>query len=367
MVITTNLAETNYPISGSLMPFLLIAEWVVCFLFLELGIVLWIRARVKRKELKTIEEKGVIGILIGYSLMWNFFIIGDYYVSNSELRLFLFNIGYLCIIIGANMFVYEIEKSKIFYKKRYITIIFTAISIIYVIVLFTNVEYGFYAINAFWPFLFLFLLLYLKKIIVINKKKRQLHTFHRVLFEFSMGGALLIVGYGLTTDLGRELLGAGLEIRLLGDILQLTSSIFIVLFIISTPSFSEYGWRGKIDRIIIMHKSGLLLFQRRFRDASELDGPLISGILTTLKMLLERIIDKESASVIEKQDKILIIQPGKYINGVLICDEMLLSLRTMLTILVNKIEAIYSKILENWTGDLKIFGPIEEIVKDVFF
>ncbi len=361
--------ETTYPITGPLLPYLLVLECVVCFVYLEIGIMLGIRARIKRKELRIMQEKAFIGLFIGYGLMWLFGIYGDYYTTNPQVRMEIYNIGHIAIAIGANIFVYEIEKSKVFFKKRYFTFTIAATSIIFLyLTYFNKMEYSGYAINIFWPFLFLFLTLYLKKLILVNRKKKELHNFHLLLFEFALGSSLLIVGYGLTTDTIREILQIGLEVRLFGDILQVIASIFIVLFIISTPSFSEYDWQEKIDRILIMHKSGLLLFEKKFHeDLPPLDGTYMSGILTTLKLMLERVVDKESASIIEKQDKILIIQPGKSIFGVLICNEMLNSLRILLSNLINKIEAIYSNILENWKGDLKIFAPIDEIVNDIFF
>ena len=84
-------------------------------------------------------------------------------------------------------------------------------------------------------------------------------------------------------------------------------------------------------------------------------------------MMLDRISEKEEISIIEQKDKFIIIQPGKYIYGALICKANLFSVQILLNGLIEKIEKIYSHILKNWNGDLKMFKPITEIVRDHFF
>ena len=82
--------------------------------------------------------------------------------------------------------------------------------------------------------------------------------------------------------------------------------------------------------------------------------------------MLETVSASEDISIIEKKGKIVIIQPGKYIYGVLICDENLNSLQILLSNFIEKIETIYSNVLENWDGDLKVFKPINDFAKEIF-
>ena len=176
---------------------------------------------------------------------------------------------------------------------------------------------------------------------------------------------LTAFGYQLTTRFIVEIMG--LSIRLVGDILQLVGLIFIALFLFSVPSFSEYEWRDQIDYISIMHKSGLFIYEKSFKDKISMDESIITGTLTTIKMMLEEFGDTKSSSIIRKKDRTFIIEPGRYIYGVLICDKELEALKHILSKFIEKVEMIYDNILINWDGNLKVFRPIEDIANEFFF
>ncbi len=176
---------------------------------------------------------------------------------------------------------------------------------------------------------------------------------------------MLVLGFGLTTTLMINLFGLG--IRLLGDIFQIIGIILFGLFFISVPSFSEIDWQKRIDNVLIMHKSGRLIYKKFFRTENiRANESLIAGVMTSLEMMLERVTHEKSVLTIEKKGKIIIIQPGKFINGLLICDENLKSLQILLNNFIEQIELIYSKVLETWDGDLKVFIPINDIANDIF-
>jgi hypothetical protein len=98
-----------------------------------------------------------------------------------------------------------------------------------------------------------------------------------------------------------------------------------------------------------------------------LDKSIITGTLTTIKMMLEEFSDSKSSSIIRKKDKTFIIEPGKFIYGVLICEKELESLKILLSKFIEKVELIYDNILMTWDGNLKIFSPIEDIANEFFF
>ena len=150
--------------------------------------------------------------------------------------------------------------------------------------------------------------------------------------------------------------------------MQLFGLFILFLFFISIPSFLEYDWQKKIDSLYIIHKSGLLIYTKSFigEDESPYNSS-ISGIITSLKMMLEHISNKEDISVIEQKGKIIIIHPGSYIYGVLICEVNLDSLQILLSNFIEKIEIIYSNILKEWDGDLKVLRPIDAIIKEYFY
>ena len=235
-----------FPIDGPLKEPLLIIESFIVIFFLELGIIFWIRATSEEvNELKGLQEKAYGWLLLGYSIMWVFIIIGDHFVDPIYFRTLILNIGFL------------------FHK-----------------------------------------------------------TPNRLPISY--------FGYFLTTRILVELIG--LEIRLFGDILQLIGLIFIALFLFSVPSFAEYEWRDQIEYLSIMHKSGLFIYQKAFKNKilSAMDESIITGTLTTIKMMLEEFGDSNSASIIRKKNKAFIIEPGKFIYGVIISNKELESLKILL-------------------------------------
>ncbi|MFX1257249.1 MAG: hypothetical protein ACFFAN_05295 [Promethearchaeota archaeon] len=199
-----------------------------------------------------------------------------------------------------------------------------------------------------------------------TKIKRVQKHFNLSLFEFIIGLFLILIGCLFSIDLIVKILS--LNFRLLGDVFQIIGVIFLALYFISVPTLSEYDWQEKIDNVLIIHKSGLFIYKKFFHETTTpINDSLVSGVISLIEMALEKITHKEEISIIEKEGKTIIIQPGQYIIGVLICDETLNSLLILLNNFINKIETLYSNILSNWDGELKIFKPIDDIAKEIFF
>ena len=115
-----------FPIVGDLKEPLLILESLIVFFFLELAIIFWLRVRKQKHELKSLQEKAYIWLLIGYSLMWFFIIIADHFIENPSIRLIYLNIGFISLIFCTSLFMYIIEKNKIFIRK----FLFTKLSLL---------------------------------------------------------------------------------------------------------------------------------------------------------------------------------------------------------------------------------------------
>ena len=359
------LGKIQFPLEGALAELLLIVEWIISFLFLELTLILWKRIIRNKNELKSLQEKAYFWIYLGFSLMWIFFIFSDFYVKTSVLRWLFLNFGYISLEIGAILFIYIIEIYKIFIKKHLFTIIFIIDIIIFFFVLIFAVEYTQIMSFTFWLLFIVFFSLYSKELQPIFNYNIALGSYKYKYLKLLSGVILVIVGFGLTTDFSINTLG--LAIRLLGDILQILGMVLLFLFFISIPSFSEYDWKDKINNVLIVLKSGLFIYKKYFQNENDpIYDSVISGVITSLKMMLDTVSANDDISIIEKKGKIVIIQPGKYIYGVLICDENLNSLQILLSNFIEKIETIYSNVLENWDGDLKVFKPINDFAKEIF-
>ncbi|MFX1321312.1 MAG: hypothetical protein ACFFAQ_06685 [Promethearchaeota archaeon] len=361
-----NFTIFQFPLSGSLADLLLVYEWLITFLSLELALTFLFRVNKYKKELRSLQEKAYIWLFLGFSFMWMFFIISDYYVETSIVRLIFLNCGYISLMTSVLIFIYIIESYKIFIIKYFFTVIFSLNIIAFFLILIINIDLTQFISFTFWPIFVVFFIFYSFKLYSIFKRNPVLGRFIFKYLSLLFGIILFIAGFGLTTDL--MIINFGLIMRMIGDIVQTCAIIFLFLFFISTPSFSEYEWQQNLDSLFIIHKSGLLIFQKSFVTKDEnLYESSISGKITSLKMMLEGISNKEEFSVIEQPAKLIIIQPGKYLYGALISKGSLISIRILLKNLIENIEKIYASVLKDWKGDLRVFKPINKIVKDHFF
>ena len=359
------ISETvNTQIKGSIRIPLLIMEWVILFLFLELAIIFWLRIINKKKALKNLQEKAYISILLGYAGSKLFYIIGDYYVDIS-LRMVFYNFAYLIFLIGLFFFIYTLEKYKIFIRKYLFTKILGVLIFFFISIFIVNIKYTQNVSYIFALVFVIFVIVYIRELYSSFYKKKELGNVIFDLIKFCLGIIFILFGYQLATDLSANIFG--IEIRIVGDIFQLIGLFFLFIFFISIPSFSEYDWQEKIKSVIIMYKSGLFIYKENFQGfIDSVDNSITTGMITILKMMLETFTEKEGTSIIEKGGNIIIIQPGRYIIGAIICDEKLNSIQILLNKFIEKIETVFSHILTNWDGNLTVFKLIEEISKEIF-
>jgi len=361
--------EVNSYISGELKLILLISEWLIVFCAFEFSLIFFLRTINKKKnELKSLQERAYVWLFLGYSMSYFLFIIGDYYV-NVSMRLIFYYIAYFILFFGAFSFIKIVEKYKIFIKKYFFSILYLSLIIIFSIILFIANEYARTYSIIFYPTFGIFFLFYLRAMYKDYYKKQELKQFRFNISKIIIGFILLALGYNIATDVVVE--NFGLEYRLIGNFIQIIAFLFIFLFFISIRSFSELDWQDKLNSIMIIHKSGLLIFNKSFKENQIVnEGTLVSGSIALLKIILEDLTQsKESKETlfIEKIGKTLIIQPGNEVIGVLICDEKLDSLIILLKKVIEKIENIYSAVLKDWQGDLKAFSPIKNIVEEIFY
>ena len=361
--------EVNSYISGDLKLILLISEWMIVFFAFEFSLIFFLRTINKKKnELKSLQEKAYVWLFLGYSISYVFYIIGDYYV-NVSMRLIFYYLAYFILSFGAFSFIKSIEKYKIFIKKYFFSTLFLSLIIIFLIILFIANEYARIYSTVFYPTFGIFFLFYLRALYKDYYKKKELKQFRFNILKIIIGFILLALGYNIATDVVVK--NFGLECRLIGNFIQIIAFLFIFLFFISIRSFSELDWQNKLNSIMIIHKSGLLIFNKNYKENLEdNDGTIVSGSVALLKIIIEDLTqNKENKETlfIEKIGKILIIQPGKEVIGALICDEKLDSLIILLKKVIEKIEIVYSAVLKDWQGDLKAFSPIKNIIEEIFY
>jgi len=352
----------GYPLTGGLRESILTIDWIIIFLCLELSLMLLVRYKNTPKETRRIQDVGYTILFLAYMLMWIGLIFADFYAADLLTRRLFLTFGYLSLVTGVFIFVLIIEKSFNIWKENIFSILFLVILVLAGINIFVEFDLKLVISITFWPLLAVFLIFYLKGL--MGRGYNPHFKGFVVLLIISM--VSLFFGFILGSEMILDILGP--LSKLIADIFHLASVILLFLFFINLPPFSEFDWRDKIESLFIMDSSGLCLYNKFFKINSEnINENLITGSLTTIKLLLEKITYQRSISVFRKKGgSTTIIYPGKYITGVLFCDEDLMSLKVKLFKLVNKIESLYWTIFSNWNGNMEVFTPIKNISARIF-
>jgi predicted regulator of Ras-like GTPase activity (Roadblock/LC7/MglB family) len=355
----------EYFIEGQQRDILLITEWIVILLSLEFCLVFWRRIKnITRNELQSSEEKAFLYLFLGYAISYIFHVIGYYYVDIS-LKTGFRNLAYLIMMPALIGFIRIMEKNRTYIRKNLFTIIFAILFIIHIFITFFAFEVAIDYTLLYFPLFSIFCLLYLKALYTDVYKKKHLQNFKTAAIKLFMGFLFLALGEGAMFDEILRIFGAW--ILIVGNFERLAGFIFLFWFVRSLPSFSEYNWQTKINTLLLIHKDGLLIYNKDFREeGDETRASIIAGMLTSIKMMLQTVTEKKGLTVIEKEGKVVIINPSKFLIGIIICDEDLKSLRILLSKFVERIEEIYYKILEDWNGSMDIFKPINFIINEFF-
>jgi len=371
----------EFPITGPLRIPLLIMEWILVIICLEISLIFLFRYKKEEKDLRNLQELGYFALILGFGLMSFFYILSDYYssvefVSNlyvwrqGSIRYIFLNYGYFSIMIGAFFFLLCVEKYEIFLLKRYLfTAIFSIYAILFLILFFIDMRLTQIVTYFFWPVFVFFLLIYLINFI---KKVQNRGKLLIGLIKYLSGFAFLLIGFLFTTDVVGEIFG--LQSRLIGVIAELTGLIFLSYFFLTLPPFSEFDWEKKIEAVYLINDAGICLYFKIF-DEEKLkdlaDENLVSAALSSINIILKNLTEtgdnNRSISVIKKKNENLIIYSGVFVSGVLYTSEELNFPKIVLKEFVEKFETLYNNILTGWKGgDTNIFEPTEVIAKDLF-
>ncbi len=362
----------EFPITGSIRLPLLILEWSYIVTGFEISLYLLFRYFKQEKNYRNLLDVGYFFIFFGFSLMWFFYIIGDYYASDEivspfliwkqgSMRALFLNFGYFTIMIAAFFLLLCVEKYEVFLFKKYLfTFIFLIYSILFLILFLIDITLTQPVTYIFWPAFFAYFMIYLVKFI------RKLKT--KGIFLLA-GLAFIAVGFLLTTD---ELIKIyGLEGRMMGAILQLISVVLLSYFFLTLPPFNEFDWQEKIKALYLVDIAGICLYYKEFSEKKELvDENLISAAIASINIMLQGLTEtgerRKEISVIKKKGENVIIYPGNLVSGVLYTSEELNFPKIVLKEFVEKFETLYHNILTDWKGDTDVFNPTEIIANELF-
>jgi hypothetical protein len=317
----------EFPITGDMRFPLLIIEWIS--VIIEFGISLFFLIRYKKqdKTLKNLQDLGYFAVFSGFSLMYLFYILGDFYSSDTIIspfliwnygseRIFFLNLGYFTALIACFILIFCVEKYNVFlYKKYFYSIVTSIFTLLFLIVFFIDIRLTQLLTYGFW---YTFLIFFINFLIKFSKKIK-----YKGIFLF-IATALWASGYSLTTDMYIQMFG--FEIRMIGAILLLISVIFLSYFFFTLTDFSEFDWKEKIEALFLINKAGICLYHKIFKEKKELISEnLISAAISIINDMLKELIgtgNDKGVLIIKKPNQIVIIYSGENLSGVLYMKEI---------------------------------------------
>ncbi len=155
----------DYPIACEFKIFLLMLECITAILFFEIGLIFLLRINRNKKDLRILQEKAIIYLGFGFSLMMVFKIIGDYYIDDSGLRTVFSSLSLFSFIGGGLIFVYIMDKYKLLSFKRYqLTISYLILYVVFIILNFISAPFRSIFSLAFLPFLLIYFFYFMRKL-----------------------------------------------------------------------------------------------------------------------------------------------------------------------------------------------------------
>jgi len=365
----------EFPITGDMRFPLLIMEWISVIIVFEISLLFLVRYKKQEKTLRNFQDLGYFTLFFGFSIVYLFFIFADYYSSDTIIspfliwnygseRIFFLNMSYFASIIAGFVVIFFIEKYNVFlYKRYFFTIIMSIFVLFFSVLFFVDIRY---TQSIMYGYMSVFVLFFINFLIKFSKK-----LMYRGLFFF-VAIALLVIGYGLTTDLLNTLFG--LESQMIGDILQLISLLTLSYFFFTLTDFSEFGWKEKTEALFLIDKAGICLYHKIFKKKKELISEnLISAAISIVNEMLKELIgtgNNKDVSIIKKPNQIVMIYSGEIMSGVLYMKEDLNFPKVILKNFVDKFELLFKKIIQNQTIKFpreKLFKYTETITEDLFF
>jgi len=365
----------EFPITGDMRFPLLIMEWISMIILLEISLVFLFRYKKQEKTLKNLQDIGYFAIFSGFSLMSLFYILGDYYSSDSIIspffiwiygseRIFFLNLGYFTALIACFVLIFCIEKYNVFfYKKYFYSSIISIFTFLFLITFFIDIRITQRFTYGFW---YTFLIFFINFLIKFFKKLK-----YKGIFLF-IAIALLASGYSLTTDIFITMFG--LESRMIGDILQLISLLMLSYFFFTLIDFSEFDWKEKTEALFLIDKAGICLYHKIFKKKKELISEnLISAAISIVNEMLNELIgsgNDKGVLIIKKPNQIVMIYSGETLSGVLYMTEDLNFPKVKLKEFVDKFELLFKNIIQDQSIKFpkeKLFKYTETITEDLFF
>jgi hypothetical protein len=297
-------------------------------------------------------------------------IFGDYYqgIIPQEIieRFYIVNVAKVFGLLGLIAISVQIEKvlegESYFINSTIITIISLCVIFFYnfpsdYLTIFISIAYGSTVLMIY---------------AAINSRVGKNRRLHRNLNVFLTGYITMFIGNLFKSDLIISLF-TGLEfnaliIRLIGDILVI-SSIFILNYSFeSFPTIMELNWKLYLLEIHILSANGIEIHCNNFETIKrKIDPDLVGMAVTGISDLIKEVTGStEDLNMIDQKDFKIIFKKSDDFVIFLLATEPLEIYEFKLIDLMEDITKEFGKKVENWGGDLIKFKGIEKHVLNHF-
>lgn len=304
---------------------------------------------------------GALFFLIGLTYMM--FILSDFYAGDENTRLAFLYSGYLFFIIGIILLAYSFEKKELKNTRYFFTKTFTIILFLEMISMLVIPWLVLPLGIILWPIIIGMLI----KLTVLNyRRSKGLRSLAFPTYSLFIGLMILIFGFLFTTD--PIIIRGGLELRLVGDLIEIVGIILCGLSFYFLPTFEEYDWIEKIRQLYIIHSSGISLYSHNFRPKEkQIESDLTTGAIIAIKSMIEEMnLKGKKLESIRKGQFTVLLGYGKYVTIAIFADTDSLSLREKAQYFINAFETKYEKRLVKWFGNTDIFDDADELVRKIF-
>ena len=366
--------DLSFPITGAFRTPMLFMEWIFVVLAFNVCFIFILKYKRQDRDEKQKQELGFASLFAGFGSIVLFFIVGDYFATETEISPFLWwpvgttrdlvtNIGYifgvLCIL--AFMIIMEGYRRYVM-NRRWFSIVYASLFIPYFVIFTLDMQLSRELSPIFVVLFGLFMLIFLVDL-GRNVEKRKGGVATPILLTTFFTA---FAGFFFTFDIAGELFGQ--EIRILGASLLVAAFVAFFLVFIQLPSLASLDWKKLIDFVLIFDKGGMCMLQRAYIEhGNKVDENLVSGALSTVGSILEEMTRTERGlSAIKKRGKVVTMYSSELVTGTIVGNDENEFLARKLKNFIQTFESIYRNDIITWKGESGSFDQIKSWMDATF-